>query len=70
MCVDKLRQALIVPGDLRAGNVYHPPVRTPVDDTLSLVRAPPENSREFQALADFPLALKSRMRIFNAPGSP
>ncbi len=45
------RSASIVPGDMRAGNAFHPPVRTLVDEMIPSVSAPPGNSREFQARA-------------------
>jgi hypothetical protein len=47
-----------VSGDLRAGYAFHPPVRTPVDEIIPEVREPPENSSEFQALADFFLRIE------------
>jgi hypothetical protein len=42
----------IVPGDLRAGNVFLEPVRT-LEETTPQVSEPPGNSEEFQAHAGF-----------------
>jgi hypothetical protein len=44
---NRLPQALIVPGDLCAGNRFPESVRTLVEETIPQVREPPENSREF-----------------------
>jgi hypothetical protein len=56
----------IVPGDLCAGNVFHPPVRILVDETNPLVSEPPGNSEEFQAHAAFFLSVEKPSGFFNA----
>jgi len=40
-------KALIVPGDLCAGNVFHPSVRTLVEETFPQVSEPPGKSADF-----------------------
>jgi hypothetical protein len=57
----------IVSGDMRAGNVFHLPVRTLAGETNSYVSEPPGNSRGFQARAVLlPSRSKAARRIFNA----
>jgi hypothetical protein len=56
----------IIPGDWCAGNMFHQPVRTLVDETILLVSEPPGNPAGFQARADLPTALKIRLWIFKA----
>jgi hypothetical protein len=46
----------IVSGDLRAENVFHPPVRTLVDETIPSVSEPPGNPEVISGLRQSPLS--------------
>jgi hypothetical protein len=59
-------KALIVPGDMRAGNVFPQSVHTLVEETIPSVSEPPGNSVEFQARAAFLFCVEKPLGFFYA----